>query len=662
MVSVSSIFKDDDVTALSSEGEGGDAASPVSFVPISEETVEVVSREDNLVILRGLTGRIKPGASLKTEFGTGVLLASREPLGFALLRESSSSSSSSSSSPSSSKQATLLAERFKMPFAAEAAVGHVVGTFGERADAKTSEAASSGSFQATPPTSDEPGRELLTEFPDVNARQTVRASMRTGVASLDVLSPLGRGQSLLIMGPRESGINELANNVAVTTGKDTRTIYCATRGASTVEAFAQAASNDTTASTIIVAPREQNAHAGERYAAILTAISLAEDWRDSGVHVKLVIDDFSAMPRFFEYMLKTEREELGSAGIDSEAAEMVEIDGTLMSAVAAERRRFFGILMQSAAAMSEANGAGSLTLLPVLSLVDDAFVDGSPDAVLAALEDAPTGDSVAAQEARELATGKVKRKLPSREQIMAMSISEEQRTKLLAAVEAMEASSSSETSEAEGVDSSSAYNGTFTRSLAEELMSIADGQILLLPKRNKHRDGLAASYRPDVRNTVSRLGEDAAAPALRSIGISRVRLGMMQAWDSVDVLRMKGGNTNLQRLQNDFDRAATVYRALLDKRDAKLRSLSEIAMHLVISDALAEPAKWADEKSAADATAASATAILATNPASYDDLFDKAMACLDANVAKSVDETSKLTKEGKQAFMDAACSALSEKF
>ena len=58
MVSVSSIFKDDDVTALSSEGEGRDAASPVSFVPISEETVEVVSREDNLVILRGLTGRI----------------------------------------------------------------------------------------------------------------------------------------------------------------------------------------------------------------------------------------------------------------------------------------------------------------------------------------------------------------------------------------------------------------------------------------------------------------------------------------------------------------------------------------------------------------------------------------------------------------------------
>ena len=429
-----------------------------------------------------------------------------------------------------------------------------------------------------------------------------------------------------------------------------KTVYCAT------DAAACDASSDL--GDIVVAPREAEPHVAERFGAILTAVALAESWRDHGAHASVVIDDFSAVPRFFEYMLAVEKEELGLRDDGSENVDMVEVDGTLMSALAAERRRFFGVLMQRAAAMSEANGGGSLALLPVLKLAEAAFLDGSPDAVRAATAGAPDGSSAAAREARELASGKARRKLPSREQVLAMNITDVQREKMLAAIDALEAEAEAANATT-AADVSSSYDSTFIRALAEELMSIADGQILLLPKRDAHRDGFAAAYRPDVRNTCSRLGEDAAVPALRSIGVSRVRLALMQAWDSVDMLQMSGGTEKsaASRLRIDFDRATILYRALLDPANPppSVPKLSALVVHLLLCDALAEPSRWAE-----DAAAAGLIARLAEAPAAYADIAEKAIARVDAGVLERIDLSAKLAPDDASACRAAVDAVLGE--
>ena len=168
------------------------AAAGEPAMTTAEEEVQVVRRDGPLVILRGLTGRMKAGACLQTPFGTGVLLAAREPLGFALL-----SGSEGTTAAAAPRNATLLTERFRLPFAAEAAVGRVVGTLGEATSLALPRY--DGTLPAPADDASETG-ELVSDFPDVNARQTVRQALRTGVAALDVLSPVGRGQSLLLMG------------------------------------------------------------------------------------------------------------------------------------------------------------------------------------------------------------------------------------------------------------------------------------------------------------------------------------------------------------------------------------------------------------------------------------------------------------------------------
>ena len=308
--------------------------------------------------------------------------------------------------------------------------------------------------------------------------------------------------------------------------------------------------------------------------------------------------------------------------------------------------------------MSEANGGGSLALLPVLKLAEAAFLDGSPDAVRAATAGAPDGSSAAAREARELASGKARRKLPSREQVLAMNITDVQREKMLAAIDALEAEAEAANATT-AADVSSSYDSTFVRALAEELMSIADGQILLLPKRDAHRDGFAAAYRPDVRNTCSRLGEDAAVPALRSIGVSRVRLALMQAWDSVDMLQMSGGTEKsaASRLRIDFDRATILYRALLDPANPppSVPKLSALVVHLLLCDALAEPSRWAE-----DAAAAGLIARLAEAPAAYADIAERAIARVDAGVLERIDLSAKLAPDDASACRAAVDAVLGE--
>ena len=190
-------------------------------------------------------------------------------------------------------------------------------------------------------------------------------------------------------------------------------------------------------------------------------------------------------------------------------------------------------------------------------------------------------------------------------------------------------------------------------------MSIADGQILLLPKRDAHRDGFAAAYRPDVRNTCSRLGEDAAVPALRSIGVSRVRLALMQAWDSVDMLQMSGGTEKsaASRLRIDFDRATILYRALLDPANPppSVPKLSALVVHLLLCDALAEPSRWAE-----DAAAAGLIARLAEAPAAYADIAEKAIARVDAGVLERIDLSAKLAPDDASACRAAVDAVLGE--
>jgi len=164
--------------------------------------------------------------------------------------------------------------------------------------------------------------------------------------------------------------------------------------------------------------------------------------------------------------------------------QMVEYEGMLISASAAQRRQFFGGLIQRAAKLHRRLGSGSLT-------------------ILAALEGTP-------------ATGIQKKK-----QVVIQgykTLTKEQKDRLVAALEAQE--------KLAGVDPDADRRSVPTE-IVEEFMSLTDGQIVL----EGTRDSCTGSMVINPAASVSRIGNRAYEPALVEVA-TPIRTSIAQAVDA----------------------------------------------------------------------------------------------------------------------------------
>jgi len=351
-------------------------------------------------------------------------------------------------------------------------------------------------------------RPLLNTQVPMALREQICESLLTGVKALDVMTPLGRGTSMLVISPKGSGKASLAEDTLL--GQRGAGVHCVlastTRSPDELTALSQRlASAGATAHTCVVAANP-DASLGQKYAAICTAFSIAEAVRDNGGHGLVVVDDIAPLSQLWDMLaisgLGSLGKEMARQGLikdsegrdlplppptsDSLEQEMVDYEGMLVSGAMAQRRGFFSSLFQRCAKMSKAEGGGSLTTL--------LLVPGRP----------ATGVS------KKVDMGKYQ------------TLSPEQKTRILAVLEKRAGEEAGSGVPALG----STPPGELSTEVVEEFISIADGQLVLEGVR-----AAGGSYRANPRLSVTRIGTRALPRALDALA-PQIRLGLAQAEDA----------------------------------------------------------------------------------------------------------------------------------
>jgi F-type H+-transporting ATPase subunit alpha len=182
--------------------------------------------------------------------------------------------------------------------------------------------------------------------------------MQTGLKSVDALVPIGRGQRELIIGDRQTGktavaidsiLNQKQWNDGVDESKKLYWVYVAVgQKRSTVAQLAQTLEqHDALKYSIIVAATASEA-APLQYIAPFTACAMGEWFRDNGRHALIIYDDLSKQAVAYRQMSLLLRRPPGREAYPGDVFYL------------------HSRLLERAAKMSDKNGGGSLTALPVI--------------------------------------------------------------------------------------------------------------------------------------------------------------------------------------------------------------------------------------------------------------------------------------------------------
>ncbi|CAL9730847.1 ATP synthase subunit alpha, mitochondrial [Monosporozyma unispora] len=194
--------------------------------------------------------------------------------------------------------------------------------------------------------------------PGILPRRSVHEPMQTGLKAVDALVPIGRGQRELIIGDRQTGktavaLDTILNQKRWNDGADeSKKLYCVYvaigQKRSTVAQLVQTLEqHDALKYSIIVAATASEA-APLQYLAPFTAASIGEWFRDNGKHALIVYDDLSKQAVAYRQLSLLLRRPPGREAYPGDVFYL------------------HSRLLERAAKMSEKNGGGSLTALPVI--------------------------------------------------------------------------------------------------------------------------------------------------------------------------------------------------------------------------------------------------------------------------------------------------------
>ncbi|EER31915.1 ATP synthase alpha chain, mitochondrial precursor [Candida tropicalis MYA-3404] len=194
--------------------------------------------------------------------------------------------------------------------------------------------------------------------PGILPRRSVHEPMQTGLKSVDALVPIGRGQRELIIGDRQTGktavaLDAILNQKRWNNGTDEKKkLYCVYvavgQKRSTVAQLVQTLEqNDALKYSVIVAATASEA-APLQYIAPFTACAIGEWFRDNGKHALIVYDDLSKQAVAYRQLSLLLRRPPGREAYPGDVFYL------------------HSRLLERAAKMSDAYGAGSLTALPVI--------------------------------------------------------------------------------------------------------------------------------------------------------------------------------------------------------------------------------------------------------------------------------------------------------
>ena len=194
--------------------------------------------------------------------------------------------------------------------------------------------------------------------PGIISRKSVHEPMQTGLKAVDSLVPIGRGQRELIIGDRQTGKTAIAidtilnqKNVNASTDESSK-LYCVyvaigqkrSTVAQLVKVLEEAGALDY---SIIVAATASDP-APLQFLAPYSGCAMGEYFRDNGMHALIIYDDLSKQSVAYRQMSLLLRRPPGREAFPGDVFYL------------------HSRLLERAAKMSDATGAGSLTALPVI--------------------------------------------------------------------------------------------------------------------------------------------------------------------------------------------------------------------------------------------------------------------------------------------------------
>ncbi len=194
--------------------------------------------------------------------------------------------------------------------------------------------------------------------PGIIPRQSVSEPMQTGLKAIDTLIPVGRGQRELIIGDRQTGktavaIDAIINQKIVNESEDEKKkLYCIYvaigQKRSTVAQIVKTLEDAGAMKyTTVVAATASDA-APLQFLAPYTGCTIGEYFRDNGMHALIVYDDLSKQAVAYRQMSLLLRRPPGREAYPGDVFYL------------------HSRLLERAAKLSDANGGGSLTALPII--------------------------------------------------------------------------------------------------------------------------------------------------------------------------------------------------------------------------------------------------------------------------------------------------------
>jgi F-type H+-transporting ATPase subunit alpha len=194
--------------------------------------------------------------------------------------------------------------------------------------------------------------------PGIIPRKSVHEPMSTGLKAVDALIPIGRGQRELIIGDRQTGktaiiLDAILNQKPIhQNGPEKEKLYCVYvacgQKRSTVAQFVKILEDAGALEYSIIVAATASESAPMQYLAPFTGCTMGEYFRDNGMHALIAYDDLSKQAVAYRQMSLLLRRPPGREAYPGDVFYL------------------HSRLLERAAKLSDAKGAGSLTALPVI--------------------------------------------------------------------------------------------------------------------------------------------------------------------------------------------------------------------------------------------------------------------------------------------------------
>jgi F-type H+/Na+-transporting ATPase subunit alpha len=193
-------------------------------------------------------------------------------------------------------------------------------------------------------------RKIEIKAPGIVQRKSVHEPMQTGLKAIDALVPIGRGQRELILGDRQTGKTAVAIDTIINNkGQGLHCFYVAIgQKQSTVARVVETLKKYGAMEYTTVVAANASDPAPMQYLAPYTGVTMAEYFRDSGRHALIVYDDLSKQAVAYRQLSLLLRRPPGREAYPGDVFYL------------------HSRLLERAAKLSDKEGGGSLTALPII--------------------------------------------------------------------------------------------------------------------------------------------------------------------------------------------------------------------------------------------------------------------------------------------------------